>query len=213
MSARLIVFDLDGTLVNSRADLAHAANAAVTSLGRPPLPVDEVQAHIGNGSRELMRRMLGPAHQDQLDLALAAYFACYEANLCVHTRVYPGVDALLRALDVPAVVLTNKPGRLARPLCDALGITARFEVVWGEGDAPARKPDPQGALSLCARFGVAPAEARFVGDSHVDAATARNAAIPFIGVTWGFGTPDEMRAEGATDFADSADDLRRMLGA
>lgn len=208
---RLAIFDLDGTLVDSRQDLASAANAARAHLGLEPLPVEVVQTYVGEGSRNLVLRAIGPELKDRIDEALAAFFSYYAHHLIAATRVYPGVMELLAKLDCKKAVLTNKPGRYARPLCEGLGIAVPFELIWGEGDVPARKPDPRGVLELCEKLGVRPDEARFVGDSKIDAATAANAKIPFVGVTWGYGAEAQMREHGATRFARTADELLHAL--
>ncbi|MBS2032774.1 MAG: HAD-IA family hydrolase [Deltaproteobacteria bacterium] len=208
---RLAIFDLDGTLIDSREDIASSANAARASLGLTPLPVDVVQGYVGEGARNLMLKALGAGHQHRIEDGLAAFFAHYGEHLVVRTQPYPGIVHLLEELEPTAVILTNKPGRFARPLCQELGIDGHFEIIWGEGDFAARKPDPRGALDLCAKFGVAPADARFIGDSKTDAATARNAKIPFVGVTWGFGTVEQMAAEGGTKFVHDSVELLRAL--
>lgn len=209
--SELVIFDLDGTLVNSRQDLASAANAARAHLGLEPLPTDVVQTYVGEGARNLVLRAIGAEHKDRVEEALAAFFSHYGHHLIVATTVYPGLVELLRDLGARKAVLTNKPGRFARPLCEGLGISKPFKVIWGEGDVPARKPDPRGALELCAQLGVRPEDARFVGDSKIDAATALNAKIPFVGVTWGYGTEAQMREHGATRFAHDAAGLLRAL--
>ena len=208
---RLVIFDLDGTLIDSREDIASSANAARASLGLPPLPVDVVQSYVGEGARKLMQRALVPELENRLEEGLAAFFTHYGEHLVVRTQPYPGIEHMLGELKTTAVILTNKPGRFARPLCQELDLHGHFKVIWGDGDFAVRKPDPRAALELCSNFGVNPSEARFVGDSKTDAATARNAKIPFVGVTWGFGTVEQMEAEGGTQFVHDSVELLRAL--
>lgn len=208
---RLVIFDLDGTLVDSRQDIAAAANAARAHVGLPPLPVERVASFVGDGARNLVARTLGPEHHALFEPALAEFFRFYGAHLVEATRPYPGIPALLQRLDGARAVLTNKPGELARALCQRLGLTPHLELIWGDGDVPLRKPDPAGALALCARFGVEPGDARLVGDSKADAGAATAAAIPFVGVTWGFGSEAELRSHGATHLVSDVDALGRAL--
>jgi phosphoglycolate phosphatase len=208
---RLVIFDLDGTLVDSRLDIAAAANAARARVGLASLPVEKVAGFVGDGARNLVARTLGPEHHALFDAALEAFFAFYAEHLVDQTRPYPGIPELLAELPGPLAVLTNKPGALARTLCDRLGLTERFARIRGDGDVPARKPDPAGALELCAQLGFEPGLARLVGDSKADAGAARAAAIPFCGVTWGFGSEGELREHGAMNLFADVPALRRAL--
>jgi phosphoglycolate phosphatase len=197
---RLVLWDLDGTLVDSRRDIAVGANAGLRAVGLPERPIEEIGTFVGHGARKLMEKAVGPAHLDRLDGALQAYLAYYAAHLTDHSVLYPGVKAALDALvarRVAMVVITNKAGALARPILANLGVAGHFQAVDGQGDSPAQKPDPQGALRLCSRFGASPSQALFVGDTKIDAETARNAGIPFIGVTWGFGAEAELTVPGS----------------
>jgi phosphoglycolate phosphatase len=189
-AVRLLVFDLDGTLVDSLADIASAANATLRRLapGVAPLAKEEVRAFVGDGARQLVERCLaarGLSHA--ADEILPLYLETYRAGLLVETRLYPGVAEALDALRGRTLaVLTNKPGDFSRTILEGLGIAGRFARIWGGGDVPAKKPDPAGLLALVAALDAKPDEAVLVGDSAVDVRTARAAGIVSIGVRYGF---------------------------
>jgi phosphoglycolate phosphatase len=206
---RLAIFDLDGTLVDSVDDLAAAVNHALARAGLPLRSRDEVRTFIGDGARVLLERSVGP-RRDKLEEALASWREHYAAHLLDQTRPYPGVaDALSRAGRALAVQ-TNKPGPMARRILEGLGLLSRFAVVMGGGEAPA-KPDPAGVRAILARVGVGPGEAVFVGDSLVDLATARNAGLTFVGVTWGLVSREDLVRGGAVNLVDRAEELDAWL--
>jgi phosphoglycolate phosphatase len=203
--ARLAVFDLDGTLVDSLDDLHASVNHALAAVGLPPRSREEVHGFVGEGARLLLARAASP-HDHLLEPALAAWRAHYEAHCLDRTRAYPGISALLAGAGRTLAVHTNKPGPLARKILDGLGLLSRFSAVIGGDEAP-RKPDPTGLLELMSRAGAAPDETVFVGDSRVDVRTARAAGVAIVAVTWGFGTRAELASEGATVLADRVADL------
>ena len=194
---RLIVFDLDGTLVDSTEDIAAAFNVATNRLapGTPRLDLDVVRALIGQGARNLVARGLeraGLPHDPAsvLPVFLEAYSAC----LLDKTRLYPGTAETLDTLAGRTLaVLTNKPGDLSRAILAGLGVADRFVRVIGGGDGPASKPDPAGLLLLMKEFAATPAETLLVGDSPVDVATARSAGVEVVGVLYGL-DPASLRA-------------------
>ncbi|MGC6401738.1 phosphoglycolate phosphatase [Sphingomonas sp. FW199] len=188
----IIGFDLDGTLVDSRTDIAIAVNAALAGIGRPALTLDAVTRMIGGGVTRLLEQALvatGGADGVDFPALRAVMLAHYGAHLSVHTRPYPGVEAVLTELaagDTQLAVVTNKPEALAVALLDQLGLTRHFRVVIG-GDTmgPGRaKPDPAPVLAMIDRLGGGPAA--FVGDSQFDVGAARAAGIPVIAVDFGF---------------------------
>ena len=187
-TAGVVVFDLDGTLADSATDLASAASALAVELGGRPLGRDEVVTMIGDGAAVLVGRVLTAAGLDRdAPGALERYLAIYDQRLLDTTRLYPGVRAALDAIDplVALAVLTNKPRRPAERLLDALEVRPLFaEVIGGDGPMP-RKPDPAGLLSL--RFHGAGGPMVLVGDSPVDAETARRGGVPFVLAGYGFG--------------------------
>lgn len=200
---RLVVFDLDGTLVDSTRDIATAFGVAIERVapGTAPLDLDVVRALIGHGARNLVARGLeriGLLHDPAtvLPVFLEAYAAC----LLDTTRLYPGTAETLAALTGRTLsVLTNKPGGLSRSILEGLGVDARFARVVGGGDGPASKPDPAGLLLLMKEFAATPAETLMVGDSPVDVATARAAGVEIAGVLYGL-DPANLR-EARPDFA------------
>lgn len=189
---RLIVLDLDGTLVDSSRDIASALNAALLRLapGTSPLPLERVLEFVGEGARRLVERALSHAGLALApDEVLATYLDCYRERLLDTTRLYPGVAESLAGLGTRGVelaVLSNKPGELSRAILQGLGVAERFARVWGAGDVPARKPDPAGLVALLAELRVAAAEAWLVGDSATDVRTGRAAGVRVAGVCWGF---------------------------
>jgi phosphoglycolate phosphatase len=191
MKPELLLFDLDGTLVDSVGDLTAAINGLLVEQGRTPLTVDEVRPMVGDGVGILVQRALearpGPAID--LDAAVARYVALYEASPAAHTLIYPGVIETLAALaelGYPLVVCTNKPERVSGALLKVLGMSGLFTRVFGGDTLPWRKPDPRVIEAILKEFGVKPADVLFIGDSEVDAATAEAAGVPFALMTYGY---------------------------
>jgi phosphoglycolate phosphatase len=187
---RFIVFDLDGTLVDSQRDLANAANALVRELGGLPLRDDAVAAMVGEGAAVLVRRVLAAAQLDPATPgALSRFLELYDERLVEHTVPYDGIIGVLRDLHgrMPLAVLTNKPQRATDRLVDALDLRRYFHSVIG-GDTPlGRKPHPAALLRMCDEMQVSPADTVLVGDSPVDLQTARNAGTQVVLVSYGFG--------------------------
>jgi len=190
MQPAVAVFDLDGTLIDSAADLHRAVNHTLTELGCAPLPLAEVRSMIGDGVSLLIARALA-ARQCTVDpaTALPLFLNHYEADPAELTRLYPGVHATLerlRARGVTLAICTNKPARVTRVILGRLGIEQHFSRVIGGDSLPFRKPDPRALLKLLQDLGAAPAAALMVGDSEVDAATAQAAGVPFVLMTHGY---------------------------
>jgi phosphoglycolate phosphatase len=208
--SRLLVFDLDGTLVDSSRDLATATNAALRRVAQdtPLVPLEKVRAFVGNGAGVLIEKSLRHAGIDRpVDDVLPVFLECYEGCLLDATLPYPGVPAALEALaDVTLAVLTNKPGPLARKLLGGLGLARHFDRIWGAGDVAARKPDPAGLLRLVTELEATPGETWMIGDSPVDVRTGRAAGVRVAGVTWGL-APDELRRETPDRLIEGAGDL------
>jgi phosphoglycolate phosphatase len=185
----LIVFDLDGTLVDSRLDLAESTNEMLGTYGAPALPVDRVAMMVGEGARKLVERALGAAGLDAAEPeALARFLEIYGRRLLVHTRPYEGIAEALERLNAASLaVLTNKPGELTRRLLEAFDLARHFSQVIG-GDSPwGRKPDPTGLRALMQGAGVPAADTWLVGDSMIDVETARRAGTRMCVVLYGFG--------------------------
>ena len=206
---RAAVLDLDGTLLDTLEDLAASLNAALAAVGLPARAPSEVRSFVGEGARRLVERGVAP-REDLVAPALAAWWRHYEVHCLDKTRPYPGIPAVLAGAGRPLVVHTNKPGALARKILAGLGLLERF-AAHDRGDEAPRKPDPAGTLELLTRIGAAPGDSVFVGDSRVDVETARAAAIPFVGVTWGFQPRADLAAAGATVFVERAADLAPFL--
>jgi phosphoglycolate phosphatase len=211
----LIAFDLDGTLVDSRLDLAGSANTLLEELGATPLPVDQVVGMVGEGARILVARVLLAAGVTfDVDAALERFLAIYDRQLVNHTRLYPGVRDTLRAIEGRAALalLTNKPGHHTERLLAALGVRGFFfEVIGGDSSWP-RKPDPSALEYLIAASGATPATTIMVGDSMVDVETARRAAARMCIARYGFGRFDDMPA-GALVAAEASDLAPLLLSA
>jgi phosphoglycolate phosphatase len=207
---RAVIFDLDGTLVDSRLDLARSVNAALREVGLPERPEAEIFGFIGEGSRRLVERAVSP-RLDLLEAAHAAWAKGYAAHLLDTTLPYPGILELLARLPGPLAVHTNKPGDFARHILDGLGLSQCFSDVVGGGDVPSRKPSPAGALGILARLQLGPDQAIYVGDSRIDVETARAGRMRFIGVAWGLGGSASLREAGATEIVGTVAELEPLL--
>jgi phosphoglycolate phosphatase len=213
---RLVVFDLDGTLVDSSRDIAASVNAALARIapGTAEIPLAEILSFVGEGARVLVQRSLGHTGLSlPADEVLPVYIECYAARLLDTTRLYPGVACALDALAGAALaVLTNKPGDFSRKILESLGVAGRFARILGAGDVPSRKPDPGGLLRLMADAAAAPEETWMVGDSATDVAVARAGGVRCAGVTWGF-HPVALRAARPDRLIDRPLELASLLSA
>ena len=198
----LVIFDLDGTLIDSSRDLANSVNATRAHLHLPPLENETVYSYVGNGAPVLIRRALGPDYtDDEVQDALLYFLAYYRDHMLEHTVLYPGVREVLdrlRDAGVRMAVLTNKPVRFSQAIIDGLGLNAHFCRVYGGNSFEQKKPHPIGIETLIAECGATRDETLMVGDSSVDVQTARNAQVKVYGVTWGF--QPETFAESPPDF-------------
>jgi phosphoglycolate phosphatase len=186
---RAFLFDLDGTLIDSKMDLVNSVNAMLRETNRPEQPAELIASFVGHGAPQLIACVLGPeSGEEQRTQALAIFLAHYEQQKLNHTRPYPGVVEGLHLLaNCPLAVLSNKPARMSREIIEGLKLTKFFRGVYGGDSFEKKKPDPGGALAILQQLGVAPAEAAMVGDSDVDVETARNTGMLAVGVTYGFG--------------------------
>ncbi len=185
-----LIFDLDGTLVDTKADLAAATNHMLRELDLPLLSIAQVESFIGLGARVLIERALGQERAALVTDGFALFMDYYNAHLLDRTRPYPGVETLLaaaRAQGISLSVLTNKPEQPTRAILSGLGLSDYFSGVIGGDTLPKRKPDPGGIFVLQQAVGRALTETLLVGDSEIDMRTGRAAGIATCGVTWGFG--------------------------
>jgi phosphoglycolate phosphatase len=186
----LIIFDLDGTLIDSARDLAISMNATREQFGMAPLDPELIYSFVGNGAAVLVRRALGAdVPEPTVTEALQFFLQFYRAHALEHTQLYPGVREMVQALAGEShklAVLTNKPIRISRDILSALELTPSFARVYGGDSFAGKKPDPIGIRTLMDETGTAAHETWMVGDSAVDVQTARNAGVRSCGVAWGF---------------------------
>jgi len=186
---RVLIFDLDGTLIDSKLDLAHSVNATLEHMKREPLAHETIYSYVGNGAPMLVRRALGEgASEEEIDTGLAHFLSYYGAHMLDNTVPYSGVRKGLALLEGhPMAVLTNKPVRFSRAILDGLGLLHYFRYVYGGNSFEKKKPHPMGTETLLRELGAGPREAMIVGDSDVDVRTARNAGTWACGVSYGLG--------------------------
>jgi phosphoglycolate phosphatase len=215
----LAIFDLDGTLIDSRRDLADSANDMLASYGAAPLDEDDVASMVGCGAATLVKRVVAAARIDaRLDQALERFLAAYDERLIRHTRPYAGVPLALdelRSYGVAMALLTNKPREQSVKILEAFALSGYFQwVVGGDGPWP-RKPSPEGVRFLMSQAAAGPSETVLVGDSAVDLQTSRNAGVRICLARYGFGFADLAAADlnGAETLVDSPSEIAGALSA
>ena len=212
----LVIFDLDGTLIDSSMDLANSVNATRANLGLLPMEHALVYTYVGNGAPVLIRKALGPEYPDDVVASALEYFLhYYRAHMLDNTVLYPGVREMLdrfRRKGIPMAVLTNKPVRFSQAIVDGLGLHEHFRSVYGGNSFEQKKPHPVGIETLMAENGAACERTLMVGDSEVDVQTARNARVTACGVTWGF-QPEAFAGHPPDFLVDTAEELAaRVIG-
>ena len=215
MTIDTVIFDLDGTLVDSAADIAFAANAALAGEGLKPVTSEEAARLVGDGARKAVERAFalrgGPVDEETLDRGERAFTGAYvDPGQPVLGRLYPGVAETLARLAAAGLrlgVCTNKPQAAADRTLSALGVRERFRVLVGGDCTPFRKPDPRHLLACLEPLGSLPASAAMVGDSTNDEEAARAAGTAFVGVSFGYGRPG-----GAAVLVDRFCDIPGALG-
>ena len=218
-SIKLVIFDLDGTLIDSRLDLVHSVNAALRHIGRPALPDEVIASYVGDGAPILIQRALGGEQVDEATLhkGLEFFLSYYREHKLDHTTVYPGIADALRTIQNSAngtprkmAVLSNKPVNPSRAIVEALGLAKFFTQIYGGNSFATKKPDPEGVLKLLDESRALPEQAVIVGDSHVDVRTGRNAGLWTIGVTYGFST-HTLKEEPPDVLVDSPEELATIF--
>jgi phosphoglycolate phosphatase len=214
VSMDLTIFDLDGTLIDSKLDLAYAVNAALEHLGLPRLTLERIASYVGNGAPILMRRAIGPeASEEEVARGLTYFMQYYRDHMLDYTTLYPGVREtldLLRGRGAQMAVLTNKPVGLSKAIVAGLGLDGHFFQVYGGNSFEQKKPHPVGIEILMSEAGATPGKTMMVGDSSVDVQTARNAGIQSCGVTYGF-QPETLAATPPDFLIDRMDQLPGIL--
>jgi phosphoglycolate phosphatase len=188
---RLLIFDLDGTLIDSKLDLALSVNAMREQLGLGALPHDVIATYVGQGVEKLVQRSLDEgATEESLAKSLAFFREYYRQHMLDNTEPYPGVREALEELRGRSMaVLSNKPVKHSREILSGLGLAHYFSAVYGGNSFAQKKPDPAGALALMRENNASPEETLMIGDSETDVLTGRNAGVRTCGVTYGFGAP------------------------
>ncbi len=207
-----VLFDLDGTLLDSLDDLADAMNEALGQLGFPPHPSSAYRYFVGDGVEELAARALPEGHRDQTTIiqCFQRMRAIYRHRWNVKTRPYPGIPELLNGLTergLKLTILSNKPDEFTRAMVEYYFASWPFSLVAGQKEEVPRKPDPAGALAIAEHLGIAPERFLYLGDTNTDMKTARAAGMFPVGVLWGFRGAEELRANGAEILIESPLDL------
>ena len=191
VAVRALIFDLDGTLIDSNLDLALSINATLENMGRAPLPHEAIFGMVGSGASVLVQRALGlkDVTHTEVETGLAYFLSYYRSHMLDNTVAYPGVCEGLALLEnFPMAVLTNKPVNFSRAILDGLGLSQYFRFVYGGNSFEQKKPHPMGVKTLLRELASQPQEAMIIGDSEIDIQTARNSGIWACGVTYGLGT-------------------------
>jgi len=211
-SVRALIFDLDGTLIDSQRDLIRSVNAMLLEMGCEQLHEDTISGYIGHGAPRLVQLALGGnTGEQECERAMQFFLAYYNEHKLDSTRAYSGVpEALEQLAHYPMAILTNKPVRVSVRILEGLGLSKYFRAVYGGNSFETKKPDPLGAQTILREFAAAPDEALLIGDSEVDVQTARNAGTLAAAVNYGFGTHNRV-AHPADLYLDRLTDLVPLL--
>jgi len=210
-----VIFDLDGTLVDTLYDIAECTNYALRQLKLKEFPVESYRLKVGKGNRELVLSCTGRENEHLVDSVCKMQLEHYSEHFCDNSRPYPGVMELLkqlRAEGLKMAVLSNKPAPFGPLMVKNLFGDEFFAVAHGQLDDVPLKPDPTSAFNIAEKLKLSPEEIAFVGDSAVDMQTACNASMFAVGVTWGFRGREELEQNGAQAIIDKACELSALLG-
>jgi len=208
-----LIFDLDGTLVDTSADLTAATNHVRETFGLSPLSIAQVSGYVGDGIRVLVERALGPAHARLVSRGVDQFLTYYQDHLLNHTQPYPGIEpflAMSQAQGLVLSVLTNKMEVSSRAILSGLGLAAFFTAIVGGDTLPVKKPDPQGVRYLQHLTNIEPAKTLLIGDSRIDVETGHAAGLATCGVTWGF-NPQSLTTLPPQFLVDSPAQLQQLI--
>lgn len=211
---KLLVYDMDGTLVDAFGDIHEGINKILASFGMPPRTYEQVRRGVGEGARNLIKRMIPPDANVDVDALYVAYRTYYAEHPIVRAGLYPGVAETidkLRARGIKQAILTNKPHEVALPICDKLDLTRRMDGIWGEIDGEACKPDAEAMLAIVRHFGLQPHECAMVGDGGPDCEVAHAAGTKLFGVAWGQMTREELEAQKADVILERFDEMNALI--
>ena len=210
MNYKAVIFDLDGTILNTLDDLADSVNYALSYFGFPVRTIDEVREFVGNGIKNLILRAVPKGTSEQTaEKVLDCFKSYYKEHSAVKTKAYDGINQCilnLKQKDIKIAVVTNKAHFAAVPLCD-MYFPGLIDVVIGEREGVRKKPHPDTVIQAMESIGVVSSDCVYVGDSDVDIDTAKNSGMPCISVTWGFRSRDFLLDNGATTIVDTIEQL------
>jgi phosphoglycolate phosphatase len=210
MPVRLVIFDLDGTLVDTSADITSAINEAIRPLGLTQLGVDDAKALVGDGITRLMEKVLGPTHARHREGAIERFLAHYSAHLSDSSRAYPHAEEVLGSLKgIKRAVLSNKKQALSRRLLEELGLLGYFDLVAGSDTTPEKKPSPKAVAFVVEALGESPGVSVMVGDSNYDIEAGKAAGLRTVGVTYGY--RDRKALSGADYLVDGLEELMHLF--
>lgn len=216
MKYKAVIFDMDGTLLDTIGDIAGATNQVLKEEGLPEHTLSDYKQFVGNGARILMKRALPPSKgsDEYIDSLLERFQIVYREKQFDTTDLYEGIGELLarlKVLRIPMAVLSNKPHHLVQEIGAHYFEEGLFSYMEGQKDSVPHKPAPDGALALVSLFHLEPQECLFIGDSSVDMETALNAGMKGVGVSWGFRSVEELKAHGASYIIESPLELLSLL--
>lgn len=213
MPTRPVIFDLDGTLLDTLQDIADSANWSLAQLQMPAHPIESYRYFVGEGADVLMQRILPADRQDLRDQCLKLYKERYAAHAFDATRPYPGIPGLLTGLAarrVPLAVLSNKPDAATRQVIAHYFSNVPWAIIAGQKEGVPRKPDPAAALEIAQQLKVPPAQCLFIGDTRIDMQTAVNSGMTAVGALWGFRDEKELRDSGANHLIAHPSEILRL---